>query len=111
MSTNGGSHDDMPDFSNVQSGASSTAKAEAPAFETYTIQPGDNLSKIAKLKLGNMSVVYLPDDKSAAMDSYDPDHMPSTFVIDPNGIVRMVHYGYEKGDEKKVAAKLDALLK
>lgn len=66
---------------------------------------------VAKLKLGNMSVVYLPDDKSAAMDSYDPDHMPSTFVIDPNGIVRMVHYGYEKGDEKKVAAKLDALLK
>ena len=47
----------------------------------------------------------------ALLDSYDPDHMPSTFVIDPNGIVRLVHYGYEKGDEKKVAAKLDALLK
>jgi len=51
--SSGGSGDDMPDFSNVQSGASSTAKAEAPAFETYTIQAGDSLSKIAKLKLGN----------------------------------------------------------
>jgi nucleoid-associated protein YgaU len=50
---NGGSGDDMPDFSNVQSGASSTAKAAEPAFETYTIKPGDSLSKIAKLKLGN----------------------------------------------------------
>lgn len=50
---NGGKDDDMPDFSNVQSGASSTAKTEAPAFETYTIQAGDSLSKIAKLKLGN----------------------------------------------------------
>lgn len=50
---NGGSGDDMPDFSNVQSGASSTAKATEPAFETYTIKPGDSLSKIAKLKLGN----------------------------------------------------------
>ncbi|MCE9574104.1 MAG: TlpA family protein disulfide reductase [Deltaproteobacteria bacterium] len=71
----------------------------------------DGKKFVAKLKLGNMSVVYLPDDKSSAMDSYDPDHMPSTFVIDPNGIIRLVHYGYEKGDEKKLAAKLDALVK
>jgi len=54
MSTaNSGSGDDMPDFSNVQSGASSTAKTDEPAYETYTIQSGDSLSKIAKLKLGN----------------------------------------------------------
>ncbi len=56
---NGGSGDDMPDFSNVQSGASSTAKpaeAAAPAFETYTIQPGDSLSKIAMKKLGNANL-------------------------------------------------------
>lgn len=57
MSTSsGGSGDDMPDFSNVQSGASSTAKSEQPAVETYTIQPGDSLSKIAKLKLGNANL-------------------------------------------------------
>ena len=49
----GGSGDDMPDFSNVQSGTSSTAKPAEPAFETYTIQPGDSLSKIAMKKLGN----------------------------------------------------------
>jgi thiol-disulfide isomerase/thioredoxin len=71
----------------------------------------DGVKFVSKLKLGNMSVVYLPDDKSTAMDSYDPDHMPSTFVIDPNGIVRHVHYGYEKGDEKDLATKLDALIK
>lgn len=71
----------------------------------------DGAKFMAKLKLGNMSIVYLPDDKSAAMDSYDPDHMPSTFVIDPNGIIRLVHYGYEKGDEKKLAARLDAIVK
>ncbi len=43
----------MPDFSNVQSGASSTAETPQPAFKTYTIQPGDSLSKIAKRELGN----------------------------------------------------------
>jgi nucleoid-associated protein YgaU len=44
--------DDTPDFSDVKSGASSTA-AGAQVFETYVVQPGDSLSKIAKQKLGN----------------------------------------------------------
>jgi nucleoid-associated protein YgaU len=42
----------MPDFSDVQSGASSTAPG-AEVFETYEVKPGDTLSKIAKLKLGD----------------------------------------------------------
>ena len=41
-----------PDFSNVQSGASSTAPppkpAVAPEVRTYTVVKGDSLSKIAK---------------------------------------------------------------
>jgi nucleoid-associated protein YgaU len=44
--------DDMPDFSDVRSGASSTAPA-AQVYETYVVQPGDSLSKIAKNKLGD----------------------------------------------------------
>jgi nucleoid-associated protein YgaU len=44
--------DEMPDFSDVQSGASSTAPA-AEVYETYVVQSGDSLSKIAKLKLGS----------------------------------------------------------
>jgi nucleoid-associated protein YgaU len=44
---------DMPDFSDVQSGASSTAPEAAPAFKTYTIASGDSLSKIAKREYGN----------------------------------------------------------
>jgi nucleoid-associated protein YgaU len=44
--------DDMPDFSDVQSGASSTAPT-TEVYETYVVQPGDSLSKIAKLKLGD----------------------------------------------------------
>lgn len=44
--------DDMPDFSDVKSGASSTAP-DAQTYETYEVQKGDSLSKIAKMKLGN----------------------------------------------------------
>jgi nucleoid-associated protein YgaU len=49
-----------PDFSNVQSGSSSTApeKPAPPTFEkaaatTYTVVKGDSLSKIAKRQYGD----------------------------------------------------------
>ena len=44
--------DSMPDFSDVQSGASSTAPA-ATVYETYEVKSGDSLSKIAKRIYGN----------------------------------------------------------
>jgi len=45
-----------PDFSNVQSGSSSTAPSPTPAksaARTYTVVSGDNLSKIAKSLYGD----------------------------------------------------------
>ena len=36
---------------------------------------------------------------------------PSTFVIDPKGVVRLVQYGYDKGDEDKLATALADLTK
>ena len=44
--------DDMPDFSDVQSGASSTASG-AETYQTYEVKSGDSLSKIAKHFYGN----------------------------------------------------------
>lgn len=50
--------DEMPDFSGVTGGASTTAKSKGPAvvYETYKVQPGDSLSKIAKKKYGNANL-------------------------------------------------------
>ena len=45
-----------PNFSNVQSGGSTTAPSPAPAkptARTYTVVKGDTLSKIAKSMYGN----------------------------------------------------------
>lgn len=44
---------DMPDFSNVDSGASSTAQETGSAYKSYTIKSGDSLSKIARCEYGN----------------------------------------------------------
>jgi nucleoid-associated protein YgaU len=53
MTTSNTPGDAMPDFSNVDSGASSTAEASVPAYKLYTIQAGDSLSKIAKREYGD----------------------------------------------------------
>lgn len=51
-----------------------------------------------KLKLRNMVRAYMPSDKSGVAGNYGSDHMPSTFVADGQGIVRMVREGFEAGD-------------
>jgi peroxiredoxin len=66
---------------------------------------------IDSLKLKNIFPVFMPDENSPAMKAYDPDRMPSTFVIDPQGVIRIVQYGYDKGDEDKLASKLADLTK
>jgi thiol-disulfide isomerase/thioredoxin len=66
---------------------------------------------IKSLGLRHIFPVYLPDENSPALKAYDPDKMPSTFVIDPQGIVRIVQFGYKKGDEAQLAATLAQLTK
>jgi len=44
-----------PDFSNVQSGGSSTAPSPGATGQMYTVKKGDSLSKIAKQLYGNAS--------------------------------------------------------
>lgn len=50
-----------------------------------------------KLKLHNMKLVYLSPD-SAVAAKYGSDHMPTTVLADPDGIVRYIRGGFEKGD-------------
>jgi len=54
--------------------------------------------------------VYLPQDKATADEQYDTGTFPSTFVVDPKGVIRYIHTGYEAGDEGKLKEHLLALL-
>lgn len=68
-----------------------------------------------KLGLKNMVVVYLPQDKSAVAARYGAQTMPTTFVIDPQGVVRMVHAGFKErdpnGEYRKMKSALEKLVK
>ena len=58
------------------------APAEAPAAKTYTVQPGDTLSQIAKATLG---------DANAYMKIFDlnKDQLSSPDVIKPGQVLRL----------------------
>ena len=64
-----------------------------------------------KLKLKNLTRVYMPNDKSSVGGNYGSDTMPTSFIADPQGVVRYVHKGFNSGDEKKLATELDKYAK
>jgi len=65
-----------------------------------------------RLRLRNMVRVYLPSERSGVVASYGSDHMPSTFVADGQGVVRLVREGFEAGDADGEYKKFkDALVK
>jgi len=67
-----------------------------------------------KLKLKNMLLSYLSPD-SAVAAKYGGDHMPTTVLADPQGVIRYIRGGFEKsdvdGEVKKMQATLTKLVK
>jgi len=67
------------------------------------------------LKLKSMKLVYMPEEKSAVAASYGAATMPASFVIDPDGVVKYVHTGFDErnadGEYKKMKEKLEKLIK
>lgn len=67
-----------------------------------------------KLKIVNMLRAYLNPD-SAVAAKYGSDHMPTTILADPAGVIRYIRGGFEKGDVdgevKKMREQLAKLVK
>jgi thiol-disulfide isomerase/thioredoxin len=67
-----------------------------------------------KLKLKNMTLVYLSPDSGVAA-KYGSDHMPTTVLADPDGVIRYIRGGFEKGDVdgevKKMKEEIAKLVK
>ena len=48
-------------------------------------------------------------DKHVAR-SYQPETMPSSFLIDKNGVIRFAHVGYHDGEEVEIEKEIKELL-
>jgi len=68
------------------------------------IKDGKKFQK--QLGLKNMVVVYMPAEKSGASARYGSATMPSTFIVDPQGVVKHVHAGFDDRDASGEAKKL-----
>ena len=68
-----------------------------------------------QLKLKNMTLVYMPADKSAVVERYGSDTMPTSFVADRNQVVKYVKARFEErdadGELKRFKAELEKLIK
>lgn len=64
---------------------------------------------LSSLKIASLTVLLDPDGKTPS--AYDVPTMPSSYVIDAKGLVKHVHSGYSSGDEKRIAAEVEELLK
>jgi peroxiredoxin len=69
----------------------------------------DSIQSFAK-ETGVMFPLAWDRDKRVAK-SYDPQAMPTSFLIDRDGIVRRIYEGYHSGDEKKIEADVRRLLR
>jgi peroxiredoxin len=75
----------------------------------------DGIAFHKRLKLRHMRLVYMPEEKSAVAGSYGAATMPASYIIDPDGVVRYVHKGFDPrnaaGEYKQMKARLEELLK
>ena len=50
------------------------------------------------------------DEKKALADKWKPANMPTTFILDKQGVVKFVHQGYHDGEEAEIDKEIKSLL-
>ena len=59
---------------------------------------------------GNVKFPIGWDDGKAIAGKYHPPTMPTTFVVDKDGIVRYAHVGYHDSDQDEIEKELKSLM-
>jgi len=68
----------------------------------------DDLKKFAEETGVSFSIVWDKDKSVAGV--YEPPKMPTSYIVDKDGIVRHVHAGFEGGEAEEIDAEVEALL-
>ena len=65
---------------------------------------------IARLGLSGSSMEILWDAKSKVVSAYNIETMPSSFVLDPHGVIRFIHSGFHPQDPDAWRREVDSLI-
>lgn len=50
------------------------------------------------------------DEDKAVAGAYEPEAMPTSFIVDQKGVVRYVHEGFHSGDDAEIEKQVERLL-
>ena len=96
----------MPEFENLQTSFSGRDDVVVLAINL------DENPKDAEKFLSKLNVTYkiLADNTGTIPESFGVSTMPSSFIIDKEGVIRYVHKGYKTGDVSKIKSEIEQLL-
>lgn len=86
-------------------------KLKSQGFEVVAVNLDED--KVAADKfLQDVPVDFtvLRDAKGELSDQYVVETMPTSFIIDKNGVVQKIHHGFNSDDIKEIEAKITELL-
>jgi cytochrome c biogenesis protein CcmG/thiol:disulfide interchange protein DsbE len=78
-----------------------------------SVDEPDAVSKEQIIEFAKATGVKFPvvwDKEQKAVKLYSPPTMPTSFIIDKEGVIRHVHAGYKDGEEDTIANEVKALL-
>jgi peroxiredoxin len=98
--------EELPHFEKMQQ------EYEDLGFTVFAVNVDEDPSK-ANILLDDIPVSFpvLFDDNDSVSKLYDVKAMPTTVLVDRDGVKRLTHYGYKSGDEKKYHKAVKALLR
>ena len=86
-------------------------KLKAQGFEVVAINLDEDKALAEKfLQEVPVDFTILRDAKGEWADQYVVDSMPTSFIIDKNGIVQKIHHGFVAEDIKEIETKITELL-
>ncbi|MDM7862022.1 TlpA disulfide reductase family protein [Alteromonas sp. ASW11-36] len=87
-------------------------KYEDMGFTVLAVNVDDKPEK-ADVLLDDIEVTFpvLFDTQGEVSELYDVSAMPTTVIVDRNGIARLTHKGYTAGDEKKYEKAIKILMR
>ncbi|WP_026376271.1 TlpA family protein disulfide reductase [Aestuariibacter salexigens] len=85
---------------------------EKLGFTVFAVNVDDDPSK-ANVLLNDIDVSFpvLFDPQGDVSQMYDVSAMPTTVIIDRDGMARMTHKGYQSGDERKYEKAIKLLMR
>jgi cytochrome c biogenesis protein CcmG, thiol:disulfide interchange protein DsbE len=68
----------------------------------------DGIEKFAADTGAKFDLVW--DEGQVLSERYKPPTMPTSYIVDKNGVVRFVHAGFKSGDDAKIESEVSSLV-